>query len=151
MAAVVFFDQWAVDVMAGQHDHTGDDFRIGVIDAVVTPIEGAVNPRWGAGGGVNYSANEVAPGGSYAAGGMPITNPSVNLVATVAVFDGDDVLLPETVGNPPDARWGIIYNNSNANKRCVGFIDFGGVVDLSGDDFAINWGLAGIASLAKKA
>lgn len=41
------------------------------------------------------------------------------------------ISIAQAAGNPTNARWGIVYNATDANKRGVGFIDLGAVRDLS--------------------
>lgn len=148
---IVFFDQWLVDVQEGLHDHENDTFKVGLITAISPePAATTTDPRWGAGGTTNYSSSEVtvaSPEGNYSAGGPAIGNPTVTLSGGAGVFDGDDISITQHASNPTNARWGIIYNDTDAGKRCVGYLDLGSVVDLTAGDFSIAWNATGISSM----
>ncbi len=144
---IVFFDQWLVDVQEKLHDHENDTFKLGLITNAVTPAATTTDPRWGAGGTTNLSSSQVTPGGNYATGGPAIGNPTVTLSGGAAVFDGDDISIAQHASNPTDARWGIIYNDTDAGKRAVGYVDLGAVIDLSAGAFSTAWNASGISSM----
>jgi hypothetical protein len=144
---VVFFDQWLVDVQEGLHDQENDTIKVGLITSAATPAATTSDPRWGAGGGTNFSTNQVTPGGNYATGGPSAANPSVTLTGGAGVFDADDIAITQNASNPTNARWGIIYNDTDAGKRCIGYVDLGTDIDLSAGDFSITWNASGISSM----
>lgn len=144
---IVFFDQYLADVQEALHDQENDTFKLGLVTDVVTPSATTSDPRWGAGGSTNLSTNQVTPGGNYASGGPTIGNPTVTLSGGAGVFDGDDVAISQDAGNPADARWAIIYNDTDAGKRAIGFVDLGADIDLSAGDFSVAWNAAGISSM----
>jgi hypothetical protein len=144
---IVFFDQFCVDVQEGLHDLENDTIRVGLITAVVTPSATTTDPRWGSGGSTNLSSNQVTPGGNYSSGGPTIGNNSVTLTGGAGVFDGDDISIAQNASNPTNARWGIIYNDTDTGKRAIGFVDLGAAIDLSAGAFAITWNASGISSL----
>ena len=144
---VFYTDQYLVDVQEGVHDQETDTFKVGLITSATTPAVTTADPRWGAGGTTNWSTNEVAVGGNYAAGGPAIANPSVTLTGGAGVFDGDDISILVDGANPSDARWGIIYNDTAAGKQVLGYLDLGSVIDLSSLGFSIAWNAAGISSM----
>ena len=141
---VVFFDQYLVDVQEGLHDQENDTFKLGLITSAVTPAATISDPRWGAGGGTNLSTSQVTPGGNYASGGPTIANPTVTLSGGAGVFDADDVAIAQAAGNPNNARWGVIYNDTDAGKRALGFVDLGANIDLSAGAFSVLWNASGI-------
>lgn len=148
---VTVFAKYKEDVGDKLHNMSGDTFKIGLVDSVTTPTETISDPRWGAGGGTNFATNEVTPGGNYSAGGPSLSvtiTDNWSLSTATAKFDGDDVSILVNASNPTDARWGIIYNDTDAGKRAVGFIDLGSVIDLTAGDFTITWNAAGIFTLA---
>ncbi|MCK9468214.1 MAG: hypothetical protein M0Q49_02250 [Porticoccaceae bacterium] len=148
---ITFFDQWLVDVQEGLHDHENDTFKLGLITTATTPTGATSDPRWGAGGGTNLSSNQVTPGGNYSSGGPTIANPTVTLSGGAGVWDGDDISILQDANNPAGARWGIIYNDTDAGKRAVGFVDLGADIDLAAGDFSITWNASGISTLSKAA
>lgn len=126
------------------HDLENDTIKLGLITSATTPTETTADPRWGAGGTTNWSTNEVPAGGNYSAGGPTIANPAVTISSTAAVFDGDDISILQNGSNPTNARWGILYNDTDTGKRVIAFLDLGADVDLSAGDFTVTWNASGI-------
>lgn len=144
---ITYFDQWLVDVQEAIHNMETDTIKVGYIDSGTTPTAATADPRWGAGGTTNFSTDEVTPGGNYAAGGPTAANPTVTLSGGAGVFDADDIATAQDGSNPTDARWGIIYSDTASGKNCIGFVDYGAVIDLSAGAFSITWNAAGISSM----
>lgn len=145
---LTFFNKYREDVLEKRYDHETDTFKLGLIDSTLAPTAADSDPRWGAGGGTDLSANEVTPGGNYAAGGPSIANPTVTLAGAVATFDGDNVSIAQNGANPTDARWGIAYDDTDAGKRAVLFVDLGAVLNLSLGAFSVTWNASGIFTLS---
>lgn len=143
---VVVFDQFLVDVQEGLHDLENDTIKLGLVTASVTPAANTPDPRWGSGGSTNLSTNQVTPGGNYASGGPTIANPTVTLSGGAGVFDGGDITINQNASNPTNARWAPIYNDTDAGKRAIGFLDLGAATDLSAGDFVVSWNVSGIHS-----
>lgn len=142
------FDQWNHDCQIKIHDHENDTFKAAFITSTVTPTAATPDPRWGPGGGTDLSTNQVTPGGNYPDGGYALVNNTVTLVGGEGVFDADDIAtILEDVGNPTDARWMILYNDTSLGKECVHFLDLGAVLDLTAADTTISWNAAGIHKL----
>lgn len=138
---VIVFDQFLVDSMEKLHDMEADVINCALIDSVQTPAVGSADPAWGAGGTVNFSTDEVTAGGNYVAGGAVCSNPSVTLNAGVCEIDFDDpATWAQHASNPTDARWGIIYNDTSTNKKCIAYVDLGSVFDMTTGDLTITWG-----------
>lgn len=135
---VVFFDQFLVDSMEGLHDLENDVIKIALTTGVTTPLATTADPRWGTGGSTNFASEECTPGGNYAAGGATPATPSVTLVGGQAEIDWGDVSWAQHASNPTNATWGIIYNNTDAGKRAIGFIDLGGAFNMTTGDLNIT-------------
>lgn len=144
---VVFFDQALVDVLEKLHDLESDSLKVGLITSAVTPVATTADPRWGAGGSTNFATNEVTPGGTYAAGGNAVANPSVSLTGGLAQFDGDDVTWAQNASNPTNATWGILYNDTDAGKRALAFVDLGGAFNMTTGPLTVAWNVNGIGRL----
>lgn len=145
---VAFHDQFCVDLWKKLHNiHASDVIKLGLITSAVTPAVTDADPRWGAGGTTNYSTNECAAGGNYAAGGPTIANCAVTLTGGLAMFDGDDVTIAQHASNPTNARWGIIYNSTDAGKRVLGFVDLGSTFDMTTGPLVFTWNANGLARL----
>ena len=53
----------------------------------------------------------------------------------------------QNAANPTDAYYGIVYNNTNAGKEAIGFVDLGGVFDMTTGDLAVNWNASGFFTM----
>lgn len=144
---LAFFNQFKEDFGKKLHDMSADAFKLGLITSAVTPAATTADPRWGAGGSTNLSSNQVTPGGNYASGGPTIGSTTWTRSVGTVTFDGSDISILQNAGNPNNARWGIIYNNTDAGKRSGLFLDLGGVTDLTAGDFSVAWNASGIFTL----
>lgn len=121
------------------HNLSSDTLKVGLITSVVTPAIADTDGRWGAGGSVNYSTNECTPGGNYSAGGPTLASVTWTNVSSVPTLRATDVSIAQHASNPTNARWGIVYNDTDASKRAIAFIDFGAAKDLTTGAFTINF------------
>jgi hypothetical protein len=125
------------------HNLGSDTFKLGLVTSSVTPAIADTDGRWGAGGSVNYSSNQVTPGGNYSTGGPSLASVTWTNVSDVPTFRAADVTIAQHASNPTNARWGIIYNDTDASKRAVAFVDLGSDRNLSTGAFTIDFGGAG--------
>ena len=122
-----------------------DAYHIGIITNSNPPVANDPDPGFHANRTTNFLATEVTPGGQYSTGGSDITN-IYSEAAGVATFDASN-LLPYVLkdgSNASDARYGIIYNFTDAEKRAIGFLDFVSVFDMRTGDLNITWNGSGI-------
>jgi len=49
------------------------------------------------------------------------------------------VTLAQDASGFTNGRWGIIYNNSDTNKRAIAFVDFGSDRSLVSGAITIDW------------
>lgn len=88
------------------------------------------DPRWGSGGTTNLSSEEVTVAGAYTAT-ISVESKTWTEAAGVVTWDHADVSIGGNASNPSTARWGIYYNDSDAGKRCLAFVDFGATLDIN--------------------
>ena len=136
---ITFFHQFKVDLGNKIHDLDTDTFKVGLITNAVTPTGADAAPHWGGTGTTNFSTNQVTPGGNYATGGPSLTSAAYTNSAGTVSWQAAKVAITQNASNPTNARWGIIYNSTDANKRAVAFVDLGSVRDLSQGLFEIRW------------
>lgn len=141
---IIAFDQFLVDVQEGLHDLENDTIKLGIVTNSTVPTATTADPRWGAGGTTDFSANEVTPGGNYSTGGPTLANPTVTLSGGAGVFDTDDVSIAQDASNPSGAYWGFVYNDTDTGKRGILFVELGTAVDLSAGAFSVTWNGSGI-------
>lgn len=53
----------------------------------------------------------------------------------------------QNAGNDTDARWAILYNDTQAGDPAFAYVDLGATIDLTAGDLTINWNASGIATL----
>lgn len=125
---VTLFDQFLVDMGNGEHNLSSDTIKMAYVGNAVTPATTTSDPRWGAGGGTNMSTDEQS-GGNFTAGGVVLSNFACTLVAGAAKLDYDDPAQVATnASNPTAIHHAVIYNDTNAGKRCIAAIELGGPV-----------------------
>ena len=141
---IKWFPATLLKVLSGtSFNLTSNTLKVGLITSSTTPALSTTDPCWGAGGSTNMSTNQCTPGGNYASGGAALASVTWTNVSNVPTLRATDVTILQNASNPTTARWGIIYNDTEANKTCLGWIDFGSVRDLTTGDFTINFGGAG--------
>lgn len=140
-------NQYKEDIGNEIMDMDGDVYKLGLVTSTLTPTAALATPHWGGTGTTNYATNEVTPGGNYAAGGPTLASVTWNESGGTVTWNAADVSILQHASNPTNARWAIIYNNTDVNKRVVAFVDLGSVRDLSGGDFTITWHVNGIFQL----
>lgn len=142
---ITLFNSFKTEIGAGTHLMGSHSFKVGLITTSTTPASTTAVPRWGTGGTTNLSTNQVAAGGNYSAGGAAIGSTTWTEVGGYAVFNGTLPDWAQNASNPTNARWGIIYNDTAANKPCVGFIDLGGVINMTAGALNLTENASGIA------
>lgn len=144
---VVLFEQFYEDEARGVHNLESDTIKVALVNNTITPAANTADPRWGAGGTTNLSANEVS-GTGYTAGGTDIAATAA-LSGGALVFDGaTNPSWTKNASGPTGIYWAIIYNDTATGKNAIGFVDMGGPVSLQAGDVSITWNASGIASKA---
>lgn len=136
---ITFFHQFKVDLGNKIHDLDTDTFKVGLITSTVTPTGADAAPHWGGTGTTNYSTNQVTPGGNYATGGPSLTALAYTNSSGTVSWQAAKVSIASHASNPTNARWAIIYNSTDTNKRAVAFVDLGSVRDLTQGLFEIRF------------
>ncbi len=142
---VVVFDSFLAYQMEGADSPfdigaTPNVLKCAIVNNVIVPSTTTADPAWGAGGTTNLSANEET-GTNYPAGGRALASPAVTDNAGVIEIDfGDPATWSQDASNPTAAWWGIIYDDTTANKNCIGYVDLGGIFDATTGDLTITWG-----------
>ena len=128
---ITIFDQFGVDLGNKIMDLDGDTYNFALIDSTLAPVDTDAAPHFGGTGTTNEATNEVTPGGNYSAGGPAMTTVSYANAAGVVSWKADKISIAQHASNPTNARYAIIYNSTDANKRCVAWCDLGAVLDLT--------------------
>lgn len=131
------------------HDLDNDDWRMGIITSVTTPAVNTSAPHWGGTGTTNMSTNQVATGGTSYTGPIVLTSEAWTLTATGAAFDFADITLAQDASGFTNGRWGIVYNNTDANKRCLGYLDLGSDRSIVSGALTLTINASGALSIAQ--
>ena len=143
---IKWFAQALRDIGMKIHNLETDTFYLGLVSASPAPTVGTAAPHWGGTGTTNFFTTQATPlGTSYAgpklleigAGGAG--SQTWALVGTVPTLRADPIVMTVDGTSFTDARYGIIYNDSDANKRCLAFLDLGATLSLVTGGVTIDW------------
>lgn len=136
---LVLFEEFARELGEAIHDFSSHTFKVGLITSAVAPTAADATPRWG-----DYSGNEVADGASYDVGGPALANLAWTEVDGVATLDADDVEIDQDDTGFTDARYLIIYDDSDGSDRAVAFGDLGEDKSIQSAPIVLRWNTDGI-------
>jgi hypothetical protein len=123
-ASVTLFNQFKLDLGTKKHDLSADTFKLAFVPSSAALTAATSDPRWGAGGGTNLAALEVATGTAYSAGGLTLTGVGWTLVAGVPTWAATEgTVAQDATSGFTNARYAVLYNSTDSGKRAVGFID----------------------------
>jgi hypothetical protein len=136
---IKWFAQGLHDLGNKLHALGTDALKLGLITSTVTPTVAATLPHFGGTGTTNYATNQVTTGTAYTAGGPTLTGVSWSVVAGVPTLRAAQVTIAQDAAGFTNARWGIIYNNTNAAKQALGFIDLGADRSIVAGSLTLDW------------
>ena len=143
---VVFFNQFLEDEGNGVHNLDSDTIKLGLTDGSTTPTASTADPRWGAAGTTDFSAEEVTPGGNYSTGGIDVTATFSETGGTATLDGTTNPSWTQNASNPTDATYGILYNSTAAGKNAIAYVDLGGAFDMTTGDLTVTWNASGIGT-----
>ena len=142
---VVVFDAYLENTWdSGIHDFgaSPNTIKCAIINDTVAPTITDADPHFGGTGTTNHATNEQS-GGSYTAGGLTCATATATLNAgTLEVDFGDPggTGWAKNAANPTDIDYGIIYDDTVASKKCIGWVELGTTFDGTTGDLTIAWG-----------
>lgn len=138
MASFTMFEEGLANLMQEGWE-PADNIKVALITNAVVPAASDPVPALGAGGTTNYT--ECSAGGNYSAGGETldtIANMVTEAGGTLTFADtGSFVTWLKHASNPTNAYYAIVYHD--ASNLAIGFIDLGGVFDMTTGDLKLNW------------
>lgn len=140
---IVWFDQALLDLGIKRHDLSADTIRVGFITSAVTPTTTTADPRWGSGGGTNLSSSSVATAGTSYTGPIALATKTWAIQSGVPTLRADVITMAQDASGFANARWGVIYNDTDAGKRALAFIDLGSDRSLVTGSLTLDWQGAG--------
>ena len=138
MATFVLFDQARIDLLSGVHNlgSGGDTIKVGFISSSTTPSQATAAPHWNGTGTTDLSTNEVS-GGDISAGGKTLANKTVSGDPNT-LWNADDVSIASNGSNPSNVRSLVYYNDTDTNKRAIGYVTYTTDQDLSSGSNTID-------------
>lgn len=137
---VKWFAQGLLDLGNKIHDLDGDDWRLGIVTTTTVPTLSTAAPHWGGTGTTNFATYQVATATAYT-GPVVLTTESWSLVSNVPTMRADNVTIAQDASGFTNGAYGIIYNNTDANKRAIAFIELSsaGTLSLVAGSVTIDW------------
>lgn len=148
---IKWFAQGLHDLGNKIHDLDGDDWRMGIVTTATVPAVNTAAPHWGGTGTTNFATNQVATTGTSYTGPIVLTSEAWALNATGATMDFADISLSQDAIGFTNGAYGIIYNNTDANKRAIGYIELssGGTASLVAGPITITMNASGVLALSQ--
>jgi hypothetical protein len=146
-----WFAQGLHDLGEKIHDLSSDDIRFGLVTNATPPTVAATAPHWGGTGTVDFSATQIATATSYT-GPIVVASETWTKDATGAVFDAaDPSVIAQDAGGATNIAYAIFYNNTDANKRCLGFMELssGGTISLVTGSLTLTFNASGVLRLTQ--
>jgi hypothetical protein len=137
---VKWFQQGVLDLGNKIHNLASDALQLGIVTTATVPSMSTAGPHWGGTGTTNFATNQVGTGGGYTG---PITLASVTWtnVSGVLTLRATDVVIPQNASGFSNGAWGIIFNNTDANKRAIAYVELsaGGTLSIVSGSVTIDW------------
>ena len=143
-----WFAQGLHDLGNKIHDLDTDDWRLGLITSAATPAINTAGPHWAGTGTTNFATNQVATGTAYT-GPIALASESWTLTASGAAMDFADVTVAQDASGFTNARWGIVYNNTDANKRAIGYLELATDRSIVGGSLTLTINASGSLALSQ--
>ena len=121
------------ELLAGDHDIDNDTINLALYTSSAT-LNGNTTAY--------ATTNEVGASGTYAAGGITLTSPTIGLTATSATASTAfvDFANASFTSATISAQAALIYNRSSANTNAaIAVLDFGGVKTSTNGTFTIQF------------
>ena len=135
----VVFEE-ALEYMLDGGWEPADIIKCAILDNGTTPTAAFATPALG-------DFTEVGTAGSYVAGGISLGTlaDATTEAAGVMTFDSStDPSWAQNGSNDVDAWWGLVYNDTDAGDKAIGFVELGGPVDMSVGSLTITWNANGM-------
>ena len=138
---VKWFAQGLMDLGNKIHDMDGDDWRMGIVTTATVPSVTTASPHFGGTGTTNFATNQVATAGTSYTGPVVLTTESWSIVSGVVTWRADVVNLAQDASGFTNGAYGIIYNNTDANKRAIAYVELSaaGSLSLVAGAVSIDW------------
>lgn len=120
-----------------------DSLKIGIVNSTTAPTVSTADPRWGAGGTTDFSANQVATGTGYT-GPVALTSVTYTRASGVDTLSAANVTVAQDATGFTNAYYAIVYDDTVTGKYAICSVDLGGPVGIQNGPLNINWAGTGI-------
>jgi len=137
---IKWFAQGLTDLGNKIHNLSSDVLKMGVVTSTTVPVVGTAAPHWGGTGTTNFATNQVSTAGGYT-GPITLSGVTWTNVSSVATLRATDVVIPSNASGFTNGAYGIIYNDTDANKRAIGYIELssGGTASIVSGSLTIDF------------
>ena len=113
---------------------------MGIVTSATVPSLTTAAPHWGGTGTTNFAATQVGTGGGYT-GPITLTGVTWTVVAGVPTLRANDVVIPQNASGFANGAWGVIYNDTDANKRAIAFVELSaaGTLSIVSGSQTVDW------------
>jgi hypothetical protein len=141
---VKWFSQALTDLGNKLFNLSTDTLNLGIVTSATVPTIATVAPHWGGTGTTNFATNQVAVTGTSYTGPKTLTTVTWTTVAGVSKLRADIVTLAQDASGFANGAYGIIYDNTDANKRALGWVELSsaGSASLVAGQLVVDWSSA---------
>lgn len=142
---IKWFAQGLLDLGNKIHNLSSDVLKLGIVTTGTVPAVGTAAPHWGGTGTTNFASTQVATAGTSYTGPQTLASVTWTSVANVPTLRATDIAMAQDASGFSNGAYGIIYNDTDANKRALGYVELssGGALSLAAGAVTIDWGGAG--------
>jgi hypothetical protein len=137
------FQQFRLDLGTKVHDVLADTLKVALIRGSTSggldPLTTTANPCWGSGGTTNLLTHQVATGTVYLTGGITLAGKTWTTASGAATLRASVAAWSVDASGFTNARWAILYNDTQAAKKAIGFVDLGSVRSIQSEGLSLNW------------
>jgi len=101
---------------------SSDTLQLGIVTTATVPSITTAVPHWGGTGTTNFATNQVGIGGGYT-GPISLASVTWTNVAGVLTLRATDIVIPQNASGFSNGAYGILFNNTDANKRAFAYIE----------------------------
>lgn len=140
-----WFAQGLLDLGNKTHNLSSDTLKLGIVTTAAPPTLSTPAPHWDGTGTTNFATNQVSTGGTQYTGPKTLASVTWTLVSNVPTLRAADIAMTIDASGFSNGAYGIIYNDTDANKRALGFVELSaaGTLSLVAGGVTIDWGGAG--------
>jgi len=130
-ASLTKFEPFVADKNNGEHNLGSDTLRVALTNTAPVATQGAFDP------GTNHPPPAAANG--YPTGGGALTLTSSTQTGGVYKLVVADFVFTATAGGIGPFRYAVLYNDTNASDKAIGFYDYGSSITVGdGETFTFD-------------